>query len=119
MSWKCKFIHTNLHHSKAATALLSQKLATGETDVALIQEPWVWGPNKRLMQNKGNIVFCWTQYCSYNLHFFRNTIHVFSLSELCSRDVITVRCCYLGIPPLWLRRTTPTKGVKASRWLMQ
>jgi hypothetical protein len=39
----CKFIHTNLKNSKVAIALLCQKLPTGETDKALIQEPWVYG----------------------------------------------------------------------------
>ena len=43
MSQKCKFFKINLHHIKAATALYCQKLAIGETDIALIQEPWVYG----------------------------------------------------------------------------
>jgi hypothetical protein len=38
---KCKFIQINLHNNKAATALLCQKLASGEIDAALIQKPWV------------------------------------------------------------------------------
>jgi hypothetical protein len=34
----CKFIQINLHHSKAATALLYRKLAIGEIDTALTQK---------------------------------------------------------------------------------
>jgi len=41
MSQKYKFIQINVHHNKAAIALLCQKLPTGETDRALIQECWV------------------------------------------------------------------------------
>jgi hypothetical protein len=36
-----KFIQINLHHSKAATAVVCQKLALGKADIALIQEPWI------------------------------------------------------------------------------
>jgi hypothetical protein len=51
MSRKCKFIQINLHHSKAAMALLCRKLATGEIDIALIQEPWVYGDQIRGLHN--------------------------------------------------------------------
>jgi len=37
MSQKYKFIQINLHLSKAATALLCQKLPIGVTNIALIQ----------------------------------------------------------------------------------
>jgi hypothetical protein len=39
MSWKCKFVQINLHHTKTATALLCWKLAVGKIDTALTQEP--------------------------------------------------------------------------------
>jgi hypothetical protein len=32
----------NLHHSKAAKAVLCQQLAKGMADVALILEPWIY-----------------------------------------------------------------------------
>ena len=47
MSQKCKFIQINLHHIKAAMALHCQKLAMGEIDIILIQEPWVYGDRVR------------------------------------------------------------------------
>jgi hypothetical protein len=37
-----KFMKINLHHSKAATAVLCQQLTEGMTDVALTQEPWIY-----------------------------------------------------------------------------
>jgi hypothetical protein len=51
ISQKCKFIQINLHHSKAAMALLCLKLATGEIDIVLIQEPWVYGDRIRGLRN--------------------------------------------------------------------
>jgi hypothetical protein len=112
MSRKCKFIQINLHHSKAATALLCRKLATGEIDIALIQEPWVYGDRIRGLCNiKGTLFFAGPGIAPRTCIFVRNTVHAFPLSELCSRDVRTVRVtyrrggskrehCYLGIPPL-------------------
>jgi hypothetical protein len=35
----CKFIQINLHHSKAATAILCQKLARREINTAFTQKP--------------------------------------------------------------------------------
>jgi hypothetical protein len=42
-----KFIQINLHHSKAATTLLRQKLSLGKADIALIQDPWTQGGQVR------------------------------------------------------------------------
>jgi hypothetical protein len=39
----CKLIQINLHHSRAVMVLLCQKTVKGETDIALIQEPWIYG----------------------------------------------------------------------------
>jgi len=36
-----QFLQINLHHSKAASAALLIRLATGNIDVVLIQEPWI------------------------------------------------------------------------------
>lgn len=45
-----EFIQINLHHSRAATVVLSQKLAKGKADKALNQERWIQrGPNKKIM----------------------------------------------------------------------
>jgi len=38
-----QFLQINLHHSKAASAALLTRLATGNIDVVLIQEPWIVG----------------------------------------------------------------------------
>jgi hypothetical protein len=95
MSQKCKFIQINMHHSKAATALLSQKLATGETDIALIQEPWVYGDRIRgLCDVRGTLFSAGPGIAPRSCIFVKNRVHAFPLSELCSRDVKTVRMTY-------------------------
>ncbi|XP_044314314.1 uncharacterized protein LOC123037479 [Drosophila rhopaloa] len=38
-----RLLQINLHHSKAASAALLLRLAKGEADVVLVQEPWVAG----------------------------------------------------------------------------
>jgi len=40
-----QFLQINLHHSKAASAALLTRLATGNIDVVLIPEPWIVGNN--------------------------------------------------------------------------
>jgi len=40
-----QFLQINLHHSKAASAALLTRLATGNIDVVVIQEPWIVGNN--------------------------------------------------------------------------
>jgi len=40
-----QFLQINLHHSKAASAALLTRLATGNIDVVFIQEPWIVGNN--------------------------------------------------------------------------
>jgi hypothetical protein len=39
----CQFIQINLHHNKAVLALLCQNLPVEELNIALIQEPLVYG----------------------------------------------------------------------------
>jgi hypothetical protein len=52
-----EFVQINLHHSKAATAVLCQQLAEGMTDVALIQEPWIYRDQIRCITNPGGTIF--------------------------------------------------------------
>jgi hypothetical protein len=51
VSWKRKFIKINLQQSQAVMALFCQKLATGEKNVALIQQPWVYANHIRRLHN--------------------------------------------------------------------
>jgi splicing factor 45 len=87
-----KFTQINLHHSKAATAVLCQQLAKGMADAALIQEPWIYRGQIRGLTNSGGTIFSVApegnaRSCIYT----RNQINALPLLELCSRDVTAVR----------------------------
>lgn len=76
-------------------ALLCQKLAIGETDVALIQQPLVYGDWVRGLYNiRGTLFSAGPGFNLRILIFVRHTVHIFLLSELCSRDMATVRMTY-------------------------
>jgi hypothetical protein len=93
---QCKFIQINLHHSKAMTALLCRKFAVREIDIALIQEPWVYGDRIRGLRNIRGLLFSAAPgIASRSYIFVRNTVHVFPLSQLCSRDEMMVRATYI------------------------
>ena len=57
MSQNCKFIQINLHHGKAAMALLCWKLGTGKVDIAFIQEPWVYGDQVKVLHHTRGALF--------------------------------------------------------------
>jgi hypothetical protein len=52
-----KLVHINVHHKKAAVALLCRKFALGEADIAPIQEPWVEGGQIRGLNDIGATIF--------------------------------------------------------------
>jgi hypothetical protein len=97
MSQKRKFIQINLHHGKAVTALLSQKLATGEIYIALIQEPWVYADQiRRLHSITGTMFSAGPSIAPRACSFVRNTVYAFPPSGICSRDVMMVRMTYIS-----------------------
>jgi hypothetical protein len=76
-------------------AVLCQKFATGEKDVALIQQPWVYGDWIRELYNIRGMLF--SAGPDFNLRiliFVRHTDHIFLLLEICSRVMATVRRTY-------------------------
>ena len=75
--------------------LLCQKLATGEKDVALIQQPWVYGDWIRWLYNiRGTLFSAGPGFNLRILIFVRHTVHIFLLLELCSTDMAMVRRTY-------------------------
>jgi hypothetical protein len=73
-------------------ALLCRKLAIGEMNVALIQQPWVYvyGDRIRGLHNTWGMLFsAGPSIYSRACNLVRNTIQAFPLLELCSRDVVT------------------------------
>ena len=75
--------------------LLCQKLGIGEKDVALIQQRWVCGDRIRGLHSIRGTLF--SAGPGFNLRIFifvRHTVHIFPLSEICSRDMATIRRTY-------------------------
>jgi exonuclease III len=90
-----KFIQINLHHIKAATAALCQRLAEGKADVALIQEPWLYKGQVRGLTSSGWTVYSTTPEGNVRSYIYvRNDINASPLLEFCSRDTTTVRVTY-------------------------
>jgi hypothetical protein len=90
-----KFAQINLHHSKAAMAVLCQQLAEGMVDVELIQEPWIYRGRIRGLTNSGGTIFSAApEGNSRSCIYTRNHVNALLLLELCSRDVTAVRMTY-------------------------
>lgn len=88
MSWKCKFMQIDMHHSKAVIALLCQKLATGETDMALIQKPRVYGDWIRgLCTVRGVLSSAGSDIASRSCIFIRNTVRVMMVKMTYTREM--------------------------------
>jgi len=51
-----KVVQINLHHSRAASALMCKKLLVDNIDVALIQEPWLSRGKIRGLRCKGSSI---------------------------------------------------------------
>jgi hypothetical protein len=51
-----KVVQINLHHSRAASALMCRKLLGDNIDVALIQEPWLSRREIRGLRYKGGSI---------------------------------------------------------------
>jgi hypothetical protein len=76
-------------------AILCQKLAIREKDVALIQQPWVYGDGKSGLHNiRGMLLSAGPGFYPRIFIFVRHTVYFFPLSELCSRDMDMVRRTY-------------------------
>jgi hypothetical protein len=93
-----KFLQINLYHSKAAMAALSQQLAEGKADAALIQEPWLYKGQIRGLTNTGGTVYSAApENNARSCIYVRNHINALPLLEFCSRDATTVRITYIYI----------------------
>jgi hypothetical protein len=76
-------------------ALLCQKLATGEIDVAPIQESWVYGDQIRGLCNRRGMLFSAEPGIAPKACIFvTNTMQACPLLELSSRDVMTVKLSF-------------------------
>lgn len=85
-----KVIQINLHHCKAASALLSKKLASENIDIALIQEPWVYRGFVRGVNCTGGTLYCPNTDNPRTCIYVRDWMNALLKVEFCSRDVTTI-----------------------------
>lgn len=79
-------------HSMAASAGPSRLLATGNIDIALIQEPWQYqGKLKGLGNTRGKLIYDLKSEEIRTSIFVRNYINILIISKFCHRDLTTVR----------------------------
>lgn len=84
-------IQVNLHHSRAASAALCKMMA-GHPGIALIQEPWlVRGKITGLGGTGGELIFSRSHENPRACILIKKDIQIMPLTELCSRDVATVK----------------------------
>ena len=85
-------VQINLHHCKAATALLERQLKLNKFDIALIQEPYIYKGAIRGLGGTGGTIY---QHCSTNdmrtCIYVRNGLNAMPLYNFCSRDLTTIK----------------------------
>lgn len=86
------FDQINLHHCKEASAELSRRLSSDDTDIALIQEPYIYKGVVRGLGNSGILHYmsssdAQARACIYT----RKGINAVMLRQFSSRDFVAVR----------------------------
>ena len=85
-------VQINLHHCKAATALLARQLQLDKFDIALIQEPYLYkGVIKGLGGTGGNIYYLCSTNDARTCIYARNGLNAMPINNFCSRDLTTIR----------------------------
>ena len=86
----------NLHHSKAATSVLRRSFDVSHTQIALIQEPYLWNGSIKGLGTSGNL------YCSVGNSIKRACIYVKKATNLvatpllqfCTNDFVAIKLKY-------------------------
>lgn len=83
---KCS--QSNLQHCKAASAILSRDLAVEQTDISLIQEPWIYrGHVKGIDRKLGSLIYDPVEPGPRACVFIHRRHSALKLSRFCSRDL--------------------------------
>jgi hypothetical protein len=85
-----KVVQINLHHSRAASAIMCRKLLADNIDVALIQEPWLSGGKIRCLRCKGGSIISPNCDNPRTHKYVKKRINSMANLRFCSRDTITV-----------------------------
>nr|CAI5846308.1 unnamed protein product [Callosobruchus analis] len=80
-------LQINLHHSRAATATLCEKILADDIGVVLIQEPWtVKGRVMGMSTAKGKLMYDTQCDKPRACVFVNNNIKALKITDLCSKD---------------------------------
>jgi hypothetical protein len=86
-----RFMQSNLQHSKAATAVVCQQLADGVSDVACVQEYWVYRGQMSSMTSPGGTVIL-LHPKARSCIFIRKIINALPLLQFCSHGENGLSC---------------------------
>jgi len=85
-----KEVQINLHHSRAAYALMCRKLLADNITVVLIQEPWLFRGKIRGLQCKGDTIISPNCDNPRTCTYVKNRINSMANLRFCSRDATTM-----------------------------
>ncbi|XP_074111456.1 uncharacterized protein LOC141535431 [Cotesia typhae] len=83
------FAQIYLQHCKAASALLSRDQAVLQTDVFLIQEPWIYrGHIMGIDTRHGQLIQCQSELNPRECIFINRRLEAIRINKLCTRDLV-------------------------------
>jgi hypothetical protein len=85
-----KVVQINLHHSRAASALMCRKLLADNIDVALIHKPWLSRQKIRGLRCKGGFVISPNCDNPRTCIYVKNRNNSVAKLRFCSRDATTM-----------------------------
>lgn len=84
-------LQINLHHAKAASAVLSERFMRSNLDVVLIQEPWVnRGAVRGLPSQQCKVLYCQEVESPRAAILLKNGVNFSPVSEFITRDLVAV-----------------------------
>lgn len=91
-----KAIQGNLHHAKAASAILCKKFAEEDLDVALIQEPWIKLNTVMGLNTAGKLLYSTSGTRPRTCIIFRKNIKFLPIPGLCTDDLVAAYIAFPG-----------------------
>lgn len=85
------FIQVNLQHCKAASDILSKTFTCSNINIALIQEPYVYGGQiRRLSSKEGRLVYCKDPEPPRAAVLVKTSVHFSPIPCFTSRDLVAI-----------------------------
>lgn len=81
----------NLHHCKAASAILTDRFNRGHFDIILIQEPWIIQNSVKGLESGGEVVYNSSNQKTRTCIYIKRGLKKISLPEFCGGDITTIK----------------------------